>query len=154
MHGPTPSTTASAATVGCATWGARMARLGLALVFLWFGFLKFFPGTSPAEGLVEATVGWLVDPAWFVPFLGVWECAIGIGLVVDRWRRATLGLMLLHMAGTFMPFFSCPHLVWSDPPFVWTLEGQYIVKNIVFIAVALMLWQQNPAPTERKPAVG
>ena len=120
--------------------GALITRLGFAVVFLWFGALKFWSGLSPAQALVEATVGWIVDPAWFVPFLGVWEVAIGIGMLIDRCRHWTLLLLFGHMAGTFMPFFSCPELVWSDPPFVWTLEGQYIVKNLVFTGAALMLW--------------
>ena len=133
-HGPTVCAGPVAAR------GATIARLGFALVFVWFGALKFWPGLSPAQPLVEATVGWIVDPAWFVPFLGVWEVAMGIGLLLDRWRRLMLGLLFAHMAGTFMPFFSCPELVWSDPPFVWTLEGQYILKNVVFTGAAMMLW--------------
>ncbi|MDF1702152.1 MAG: doxx family protein, partial [Planctomycetota bacterium] len=69
-----------------------------------------------------------------------WEVAIGIGMLINRCRKATFALLLLHMAGTFMPFFTCPELVWADAPFVWTLVGQYIMKNIIFVGAALMVF--------------
>ena len=84
-----------------------------------------------------------MDPAWFIPLLGAWEVGIGIGMLVNRLRPLVFSLLILHMLGTFMPFFTCPELVWADPPFVWTLAGQYIVKNIVFIGAALMLWARS-----------
>ncbi len=145
MHsGDEPSTGVSAATAaGTATLGARIARLGFAVVFIWFGALKFQDHLSPAHDLVVATVDWLVDPAWFVPLLGVWEVGIGIGMLVNRARPLVYILLLVHMAGTFMPFFTCPELVWADPPFVWTLAGQYIMKNIIFVGAALMLWARG-----------
>ena len=41
-------------------WMARhgivLLRISLGLVFFWFGFLKFFPGLSPAEGLATGTI--------------------------------------------------------------------------------------------------
>jgi len=114
-------------------------RLGLGVVFLWFGALKFVPGLSPAEGLVARTVCWAVDPAWFLPVLAAWECAIGLGLLLGRFLPATLALMGLHMAGTFLPLVVCPETVWTRFPYAFTLEGQYIVKNLVLVAAGLVL---------------
>ena len=48
--------------------GITVLRIGLGVVFLWFGALKFFPGVSPAEGLVRNTV-YFVDPDLFIPVL-------------------------------------------------------------------------------------
>lgn len=119
--------------------GVHFLRLGLGVVFFWFGALKLFPGMSPAEGLVAETVGWVVDPTWFLPVLAVWECAIGLGLILNCMPRLTLLLLFAHMPGTFMPLVVCPELVWTDFPFGWTLEGQYIVKNFVLIGAGLTL---------------
>ena len=119
--------------------GVHFLRVGLGIVFLWFGALKLFPGMSPAEGLIERTVGWIVDPVWFIPLLGLWECAIGVGLILDRFRRLALLLLFAHMPGTFMPLVVCPELVWSQFPFGWTLEGQYILKNLVLVGAGLTL---------------
>ncbi len=137
-------------------------RVAMGVVFLWLGALKFVPGMSPAEGLIERTVDWIVDPAWFQPVLAAWESAIGLALVVNRFRRLTLLLLFAHMAGTFMPWIACPELVWTQFPFGWTLEGQYILKNLVLIAggltiasrlprtanrLSLTAWERTPTPT-------
>jgi len=114
-----------------------LLRLGLGVVFLWFGALKLVPGLSPAEALVAKTVCSIVDPHVFVPLLAVWECAIGLGLLLRRYLRVTLVLLGVHMAGTFLPLVTCPEAVWTRFPYAWTLEGQYILKNLVLIAAAI-----------------
>lgn len=129
-----------------AGWIARhrgtCLRIGLGVVFVWFGALKLVPGASPAEALVGETVGWIVDPTWFLPVLALWEIAIGMGMLTGRFPRATLLLLFAHMPGTFMPIVVCPELVWTQFPFVLTLEGQYIVKNLVLIGSALVLFSR------------
>lgn len=124
-------------------WTSRNAihflRIGLGIVFLWFGALKLVPGLSPAEELVVRTVRCVVDPAWFLPTLALWECAIGVNLLINRFLAITLLFLLFHMAGTFMPLFTCPEAVWKEFPHALTLEGQYIVKNFVLIGAAAAL---------------
>jgi len=119
--------------------GIDVLRVGLGVVFLWFGGLKFFPGLSPAEALIVETVDWCVDPVWFIPALAVWEVTIGLGLVTNRFLRLTIASMLAHMAGTFMPLVTCPQHVWTTFPYAWTLEGQYILKNLVLVGAALVI---------------
>lgn len=118
-------------------------RLSLGIVFLWFGALKLIPGLSPAEALATDTIsllsGGLAPKTWISPVLGVWECLIGIGLLSRLWTRVTLLLLALQMAGTFMPLVLFPGRCFSHPPFVPTLEGQYIIKNVVLIAAALAI---------------
>jgi uncharacterized membrane protein YkgB len=123
---------------------AQCLRMGLGVVFLWFGALKLVPGASPAEALVRETVGWMVNPTWFLPVLALWEVTIGLGMLTGRFRRATLLLLFAHMPGTFMPLVVTPELVWTHFPFVLTLEGQYIVKNLVLIGSALVLFSKVP----------
>jgi uncharacterized membrane protein YkgB len=118
--------------------GLPLLRVGLGLVFFWFGALKLFPGLSPAEGLVANTVFFL-DSAWFMPFLGVWEMTIGLGLICNRFLRVTLILMFFQMGGTVLPMLILPEVVWTQFPHGLTLEGQYIVKNIVLIGGGMVL---------------
>jgi uncharacterized membrane protein YphA (DoxX/SURF4 family) len=107
-------------------------------VFFWFGALKLFPGQSPAEDLVRNTT-YFVDPDFFLPLLAVWEMAIGLGLIFGKFMRITLLLLFLQMPGTALPLVILPDAVWTEFPYGLTLEGQYIVKNLVLIGAGLVL---------------
>lgn len=121
-----------------ARYGLLVLRIGLGIVFLWFGALKLVPGLSPAEDLVRSTTAF-VDPDWFIPLLAVWEMAIGLGLIVGKFMRLTLLLLFMQMPGTALPLFVLPEAVWTSFPFGLTLEGQYIIKNLVLIGSAIVL---------------
>jgi len=118
--------------------GLTILRVGLGVVFFWFGMLKFFPGLSPAEDLVKATV-YFVEPDFFLPILAAWETLIGIGLLTGKAMRLTLLLLFLQMPGTALPLVLLPDVVWTAFPYGLTLEGQYIIKNLVLIGAALVL---------------
>ena len=121
-----------------ARYGLTVMRIGLGVIFFWFGALKLFPGLSPAEELVRNTV-YFVDPDFFIPVLAVWEMAIGLGLMFGKYMRITLLLLFLQMPGTALPLVLLPDVVWTVFPYGLTLEGQYIVKNLVLIGGALVL---------------
>lgn len=121
--------------------GLTVLRVGLGIVFFWFGILKFFPGVSPAEGLVRNTI-YFVDPDFFLPILAAWETLIGIGLISGKFMRTTLLLLFLQMPGTALPLIVLPEVVWQSFPYGLTLEGQYIVKNLVLIGAGLVLGGQ------------
>ncbi len=118
--------------------GIPILRIALGIVFVWFGALKLVPGLSPAEELVRATVPFL--PAeLFLPLLGLWEIVIGLGFLTGRALRVTILLLFLQMPGTLAPVVLLPERVFTAFPFGLTLEGQYIVKNLVLIAAALVI---------------
>lgn len=121
-----------------AEYGLVCMRVGLGIIFLWFGVLKYFPGLSPAEALVKNTV-YFMDPDLFIPILATWEALIGIGLIVGKWMRVTLLLLFLQMPGTALPIVLLPEVVWNSFPFGLTLEGQYIIKNLVLVSAGLVL---------------
>lgn len=125
-------------TLRMARFGPLVMRIGLGIVFFWFGALKLFPDASPAEQLVRNTI-YFIDPDLFLPVLAIWEMLIGLGLVFGIFMRLTLLLLFLHMPGTAFPLLIQPEVVWERFPFVLTLEGQYIVKNLVLIGAALTL---------------
>ena len=142
----------------CSSVGSCALRIGVGIVYVWFGVLKYFPHASPAEDLVGRTVSWAVNPEWFIPLLATWEVAIGLGFLTGRFPRLTLALFFLHMPGTFMPLFVCPELVWTEFPHSWTLEGQYIIKNLVLIGAGLTIAgrlspRTQPSLTSAEPGV-
>ncbi|WP_225876828.1 DUF417 family protein [Flavobacterium muglaense] len=112
-------------------------RIALAIVYIWFGALKII-GMSPAGDLVQETVYWF-KPELFIPILGICEALIGIGLLIKKYIPYTIVLLLLHMIATLFPMFILPRSCFDAFPYCPTLVGQYIIKNIVLIAGALVV---------------
>lgn len=126
-----------------ARFGIMLLRVSLGIVFFWFGALKFFPGLSPAQDLAMRTIDiltfGLIPPNVSILVLATWECLIGIGLLLGLFMRATLLLLFLQMLGTMAPIFFFPQEVFTRIPYAPTLEGQYIIKNIVLISAGLII---------------
>lgn len=121
-------------------WGLRALRFSLAIIFIWFGLLKPL-GLSPAAPLVRATVDWmpLLSPDGWVAVIGWWEVAIGATFLFQRTVRIAIALLALQMAGTFMPLVMLPSVTFQPGhiPYAPTMEGQYIIKNLLIISAAL-----------------
>jgi len=132
-----------AITEWMARYGIVLLRVSLGIVFFWFGVLKFFPGLSPAQDLAGRTIDMLtlgmIPPSVSVLILAAWECAIGLGLIFGVFMRVTLLLLFLQMLGTITPLFFFPSEVFTRMPYAPTLEGQYIIKNIVLISAGLVI---------------
>lgn len=118
-------------------YGHPLLRYSLGIVFIWFGILKPL-GISPAADLVAATV-YVVPPDLFVPILGWWEVAIGVCLLYRPLVRVGIFLLFLQMPGTFLPLILLPEVTFTAFPYAPTMEGQYIVKNLVIISAALVI---------------
>lgn len=123
--------------------GLKFLRISIGIIFTWFGVLKFFEGLSPAEGIAVRTIdaltaGFLEEKVILIG-LAVWETLIGLGLLFNRFLRETLLLLYLQMVGTFMPVFLFPSEVFFKIPYAPTLEGQYIIKNLVIIGAGIVL---------------
>jgi uncharacterized membrane protein YphA (DoxX/SURF4 family) len=133
----------AAVTRWMAEHGVLLLRLSLGVVFAWFGALKFFSALSPAQDLALRTMGVLtfgqVPPSVALPALAAWECAIGIGLLLGVCLRGVLFLLFLQMAGTFTPMIFFPGETFVRFPYAPTLEGQYIIKNLVLISAAITI---------------
>jgi uncharacterized membrane protein YphA (DoxX/SURF4 family) len=126
-----------------ARYGIVLMRIGLGVVFFWFGFLKFFPGLSPAQDLAIRTIDLLtfglIPANVSLVLLATWECVIGIGLITGKFLRATILLLLMQMMGTVTPLVLFPQEAFLVFPIAPTLEGQYIIKNIVLVTAALVI---------------
>jgi uncharacterized membrane protein YkgB len=132
------------------TWmkenGFNLLRYSIGFIFLWFGILKFFPGTSPAEEMVTGTINQITfgvfSESQINAGLAIWETLIGLGLILGIFMRLTLLLLFLQLPGTFLPVFLFPEQVFEWIPLIPTLKGQYIFKNLVLIAAAIILGGQ------------
>lgn len=124
------------------SWGTRALRLSLAVIFLWFGLLKPL-GLSPAAPLVQATTAWMpfLGPGEWVALVGWWEVVIGLTFLFRRTVRIAIALLALQMVGTFMPLFLLPEVTFQagQVPYAPSMEGQYIVKNLLIISAALVV---------------
>jgi len=113
-------------------------RIVLGLVYFHFGILKFFPDLSPAELLASQTImrmsGGMLDANTALFYLAIMECALGLALIFNVCMRAAFVLFVFHMIGTFAPLVVLPELTFRIAPLAPTMEGQYIIKNIVFVA--------------------
>lgn len=136
------------ALVKCDTWfihfvrriSIPFARFALFVVFFWFGILKLI-GSSPANPMVadllHVTMPFMTWET-FIFFFALYEMLIGLSFLAPKFERLAIALLIPHMIMTSMPLFLLPAMTWQSflTP---TMEGQYIVKNLVIIAVALGL---------------
>lgn len=116
-------------------------RFSLAIIFIWFGALKPL-GLSPAESLLKDTVSWLPfgKPEFWLHAIGYWEVCIGIFFLFKKTNRMAIGLLFVQMIGTFLPLVFLPEVTFQNMnPLLLTLEGQYIIKNVMIISAALVL---------------
>jgi len=130
-----------------ASWINRMM---IALVYVWFGFLKIL-GTSPAEGLVSdlfnVTLSGLMSSSQFVICLGVFECVLGLIWLFPSLTKIAFYTLIFHLITTFMPIVLLPNTTWTSF-FSLTLVGQYIVKNVVLLGAGYFVYVFN-APSFR-----
>ncbi len=115
-----------------------LARLALFIVYFWFGFLKII-GASPASVLVyelhQKTISFIPFEPFYIGF-AIFECLIGVLFLIKGAERIVLPLLLVHIFTTSLPLFFLPLITWQQF-LVPTLEGQYIIKNVLLIAAAI-----------------
>lgn len=123
--------------------GIAFLQISIGIIFLWFGFIKYFPGLSPIEDLALRTTGVLTFGLFSDQAMGAGlatlECLIGIGLITGKFLKATLLLLLIQLIGAISPVFLFPGEVFNIIPIVPTLSGQYIIKDIVLISAGILI---------------
>lgn len=123
-------------------WGVLALRISLGIIFIWFGILKPL-GISPAEPLLLKTVSWLpfFEPKTWLVVIGWWEVLIGVCFLFRPTIRIAIALLAMQMLGTFMPLFVLPFIAFQAEhfPYAPTMEGQYIIKNLLIISAALVI---------------
>lgn len=121
-------------------WEVPLSRTALFVVYFWFGILKIFQ-VSPANPLVASLLDKtlpFVTFDQFIVFFACYEMLLGISFLLPGWERVSIAMLIPHMITTFLPLIFLSEITWQSP-FVPTLEGQYIIKNLLIIALAFSL---------------
>lgn len=116
------------------------ARIAIFIVYFWFGALKLF-GQSPANPLVENLLKHTLPFIGFHEFIimfALFEMLIGIVFLIPGLERLAAILLVAHLFTTFLPLMLLPAVTWQGF-FTPTLEGQYIIKNVLIVASALVV---------------
>lgn len=126
-----------------ARYSVSLLRVSLGLVFLGFGVLKFFPGASPAEPLAAQTLdiltfGLVPERTGLILVAGL-ESTIGLLLLSGRGLRLALTLLAIELVGILSPIVLLPGEMFRGQPFLPTLAGQYVLKDIVVAAAGLVV---------------
>lgn len=124
-----------------------LIRFSIAIIYIWFGALKFFPELSPAEELAKSTMSILTfnfisNPVLYIT-LAIWETLIGVFLIFNLYPKWIISLALIHMVGTFTPLLIISDATFNELPFSLTLVGQYIMKNLVVISALIAIYPNN-----------
>lgn len=118
-------------------------RVTMGLMFLAFGALKFVPGASPAEELAVTTTRMLtfgiVPDALGLVLIAALECGIGLSLILGRGMRVTIYLLALELLGILSPLVLLTERLFPAPWHTPTLEGQYVLKDIVLVGAAMVV---------------
>ena len=118
-----------------------LLRIPIFIIFFWFGFLKILD-LSPAQQLVKDTVFWmpLLSAENWTYIIGLWEILIAVCFLFKKTTIIAMILLFIQMSGTFLPLIILPEVTFQDSnPLIPTLEGQYIIKNIIIITAALII---------------
>jgi putative oxidoreductase len=120
-----------------------LLRISLGAVFLFFGFLKFFPMVSPAERLVMKTTSiltfHLIPGSVSIVAIAVLECVIGLWLISGRALRGAIYLLAIELIGILAPVVLLGERLFSGPHHAPTLQGQYVLKDVIIVAAVLVL---------------
>jgi uncharacterized membrane protein YphA (DoxX/SURF4 family) len=122
-------------------WSSSAIRISFGIIFIWFGILKVLD-VSSAESLLKATVVWMPfgTPELWLVVIGWWEVVIGVTFLFPNTTKIAIGLLFLQMFGTFMPLVLLPNITFQNGNILMpSLEGQYIIKNVMIISAALAL---------------
>jgi uncharacterized membrane protein YkgB len=123
-------------------YGIVLLRISLGIVFIWFGILKPL-GLSSAEGLanrlVEVGAWWIPGNEYLYTLIALIEILIGVFFLFNRTLRLAILLLFIQMPLTILPLFLLPEVTWQIFLIAPTIEGQYIIKNVVLISAAIVI---------------
>ena len=67
------------------------------------------------------------------------ECAIGVLLLSGWWPRLAMLLLTTWLAGILSPVLLLPGRIFAGPHHMPTLEGQYVLKDVILAAAAMVI---------------
>ena len=119
---------------------AFISRISLFVVYFYFGALKLFdlsPATPLARSLSDKFLGPdLFEFSFFL--LAFVEVLIGLAFLFKKTTKLAVYSIVAHTIMVSSPMVLLVSQTWSSFA-VPTLEGQYIIKNLVLVALSLNL---------------
>jgi len=126
----------------------QLLRIVVGLVFLAFGMLKFFPDVSPAEELTIKTTDALsfdlIPGHIAIVLIASLECIIGLLLIIGRFLRMAIYLLAGQLIGILAPLALFTDRLFNGPHNAPTLEGQYVIKDIILVASGFVVASTLP----------
>jgi putative oxidoreductase len=116
-----------------------LLRASLGIIYLWFGALKLLQ-MSPVLDLVRRAY----PPLGALPLflgLGLFEVALGLALLGGLGKPWTAAAVVFHLVSTFGVLVFSPQLAFAPQFPCLTMTGEFVVKNLVLLAAAGVLWQ-------------
>jgi len=130
-------------------YSVPLLRCAIGVVFIWFGALKI-DDASPVSDFVAKTLPWF--GRWVVPALGIFEMALGVAMIVGRYLTIVCVALTCHLVGTFLALVMQPNVTFQHGnPFLLTTEGEFVIKNLVFIAAGLVIAARYQSRTDSAP---
>jgi len=114
------------------------SRFALFLVYFWFGLLKILE-SSPINPMVLELIEHIapfINKEIFILFFGLFEVVIGGLFLLPFFDKLSLSLLAIHLSSSILPLFLMSEFTWQSF-LVPTLEGQYILKNVLILSAAL-----------------
>ena len=120
-------------------------RISVGAIFLGFGMLKYFPGVSPAEMLTADTTDvlflGLIPSSVAIYIVATMECFVGICLLSrsGALMRVAIWVLAALLVGILSPLVIEPGRLFAGPYGAPTLEGQYVLKDIILVAAGMVI---------------
>lgn len=114
-----------------------LMRFALGIVFIWFGVLKLF-SVSAVQGMIRLALPAFLSqsqPFWLA--LSLLEIFIGVGFFLPRLVKLTSVVMLGHLLIATITVLLTQGFSPRFP--VLSLEGEFVIKNLVLMTSGLVL---------------
>lgn len=125
----------------------KLLRWSLGVVFFWFGALKLI-SQSPVIRMVRDTYPPFASPP-LLCLLTLFEVGVGAMLLANLWSRLAASLIIFHLLATFGVLIFAPRLAFASHFPILTIDGEFVVKNLVLVAAAFAIATQPKAPDSR-----
>ena len=125
-------------------WAVPLLRVSLGTLLLWFGLTKVLD-LGAFSSLNSSIFSFFPDPA-FLPVAGVIELIVGFCLLLNFLTREMIVVLWFQMAGVLLSFMLNPSIFFlHNSTFFLTVEGEFVIKNLLLIASSVMLFAHTPS---------
>lgn len=124
----------------------NLLRLSLGITFFWFGILKLFNASPIIETIKNALPPMLAESQIFLFSLAILEMLLGIAFLVNRFVRLASIIMIVHLLIASVPVLITQGFSPRFP--ILSLEGEFVIKNLVLIAAGLVILSNRPDQTQ------